>query len=46
MSTALETLVSQAYGAKQPLICGEHLNRIRFINFLIFIPISLALTQS
>ena len=46
MSTALETLVSQAYGAQQPLICGEHLNRIRFINFLIFIPISLLLTQS
>jgi Na+-driven multidrug efflux pump len=46
MSTALETLVSQAYGANHPKLCGGHLNRMRLILFILFIPICLVLTQS
>jgi MATE family multidrug resistance protein len=45
MNTALETLVSHAFGAKQPQLCGEHLNRMRVILFVIFIPLCLLLTQ-
>ena len=38
MNGALETLISQAYGAKQLQLCGVYINRARIINTLIFIP--------
>jgi MATE family multidrug resistance protein len=42
LNGALETLVSQAYGAKDLRLCGIYLNRGRFINTLVFLfPISL-----
>lgn len=46
MSTALETLVSQAYGASQPRLCGQHLNRMRLILFILFIPVCAILSQA
>ncbi|MFO0116865.1 MAG: MATE family efflux transporter [bacterium] len=46
MNTALETLVSQAYGANEPKLCGQHLNRMRLILLILFIPVCLALTFS
>ena len=46
MNTALETLVSQAYGAGEMRLCGEHLNRMRLILLIMFIPVCLTLTFS
>ena len=39
MNGALETLVSQAYGANQLVLCGVYLNRARVINTILFIPL-------
>ena len=39
MNGALETLVAQAYGANQVVLCGVYLNRARMINTFIFIPL-------
>ena len=39
MNGALDTLVSQAYGAEQHVLCGVYLNRARLINTFIFIPL-------
>jgi len=36
---ALETLVSQAYGAENMQLCGVYLNRARFVLCLVYIPI-------
>ena len=36
---ALDTLISQAYGAKSYELCGVYLNRARFVTTVIFIPI-------
>ena len=40
MNGALETLVAQAYGANQFVLCGVYLNRARFINTILFIPLA------
>ena len=39
MNGALETLVAQAYGADQLVLCGVYLNRARVINTVIFLPL-------
>ena len=46
MNGAMETLVSQAYGAKQLRLCGTYLNRGRLINTVIFIPLIVILCFS
>ena len=38
LSGALDTLVSQAYGAGNIQQCGVYLNKARFVTFLAFIP--------
>ena len=43
MNGTIETLVSQAFGAKNLELCGVYLNRGRVINTLIFIPLAIAL---
>jgi len=45
-NSALETHVAHAYGKKQYRLCGEILNRTRFILFLMMIPLTLLLSQS
>ena len=39
MNGALETLVAQAYGANQLVLCGVYLNRARLINTFLFVPL-------
>ena len=39
MNGAVETLVSQAYGAGQLRLCGIYLNRGRLINTIILVPL-------
>ena len=39
MNGALETLVSQAFGANQLKLCGVYLNRARVINTAISLPL-------
>ena len=39
MNGALDSLVSQAYGANQLVLCGVYLNRARVINTILFIPL-------
>ena len=43
LNGALETLVSQAYGAGNLQLCGTYLNRGLMIVVVCFIPITLAL---
>ena len=43
MNGALETLVAQAYGADQLVLCGVYLNRARVINTALFIPLMVIL---
>jgi len=43
LHSALETLVSQDYGAENYELCGIHLNRSRIVLFVMYIPISLIL---
>lgn len=45
-NSALETHVAHAYGNSQFRLCGEILNRTRFILFLMMIPLALVLSQS
>jgi len=37
---ALDTLVSQAYGAKNYHLCGIYLNKARFVTTVAFIPLA------
>ena len=46
MNGAIETLVSQAFGAEKLKLCGIYLNRGRLINTAIFIPIAMILCCS
>ena len=46
MNGAVETLVSQAYGAREYKLCGIYLNRGRIINTIIFIPLAILMLQS
>ena len=39
MNGALETLVAQAYGADQLVLCGVYLNRARVINTIVILPL-------
>ena len=39
LSNALDTFISQAYGAKNFELCGIYLNRARFVMVIAFIPI-------
>ena len=39
LNRALDTLISQAYGAKNYELCGIYLNRARFVTTVLFIPI-------
>ena len=43
MNGALDTLVSQAYGAKDLVLCGQLLNRGRTTAALVFIPLIIPL---
>ena len=45
-NSALRTHVAHAYGAKQLRLCGEILNRTRFILFVMLVPITLLLSQA
>ena len=40
---AMDTLVCQAYGAKNLALCGVYLNRARVIGTLAFIPVAIVL---
>ena len=44
LNGALETLVSQSYGANNLKLCGIYLNRGRYVLCLCFIPVTLILT--
>lgn len=46
LNGALETLVSQAYGAKNLHLCGIYLNRGRFVILAMFIPSVAILMQT
>ena len=46
ISSALETLVSQAFSRKEYYLCGTYLNKQIFIITCLFIPISLVLYNS
>ena len=39
---ALDTLVSQAYGAKNYQLCGIYLNKARFVTTVAFVPLAFA----
>jgi len=39
---ALDTLVSQAYGAKNYQLCGEYLNKARFVTTVAFVPLAIS----
>lgn len=43
-NSALDTLVSQAFGSKDLPICGIYLWRARIINFILFIPMTLCMS--
>jgi Na+-driven multidrug efflux pump len=43
-NSALETHVAHAKGAKQLRLCGEILNRTRFILFVMMIPLTILLS--
>ena len=45
VNTALETFVSQAYGRKNLRECGLYLHRAILIIILIFIPLSIIISQ-
>ena len=40
LSGALDTLISQAYGAKNYQLCGVYLNKARFVTTIAFIPLA------
>ena len=46
VDSAVETRVAHAYGNGQFRLCGEILNRTRFILTLLMIPIALLLSQA
>jgi Na+-driven multidrug efflux pump len=46
MNGAVETFVSQSFGAKNLKLCGQYMNQGRIILLLMFIPIALILNQS
>ena len=46
LNSALETLVSQAYGAKNLYLCGVYLQRARMIVTLFYIPIMMLFLSS
>ena len=46
MNGALETLVSQAFGYGNIVLCGVYLNRARVIGTLTFIPLAILLFSS
>ena len=46
LNRAMDTLVSQAYGAGNISLCSVYLNRARVINSLVFIPVALTLLNS
>jgi MATE family multidrug resistance protein len=46
MNTSLETLVSQAYGAKRYDLCLVYLQRARVIMCMIFVPVSIIMLAS
>ena len=46
LNGALETLVAQAFGAKQLRLCGQYLNRGRLINTIVFIPLAILMCFS
>lgn len=46
LNGALETLVSQSYGANNLKLCGVYLNRGRYVLCLCFIPVTLVLSQA
>ena len=46
LNGALETLVAQAYGAKNLHLCGIYLNRGRFVLLMFFIPVTVVLFQT
>ena len=46
LNGALETLTSQAFGAKNLDLCGVYLNRSRFVMIMFFIPITLLWFQT
>jgi multidrug resistance protein, MATE family len=46
MNGAIETLVSQSFGAEDLSMCGVYLNRSRYVTVLFFIPLALGLTQT
>ena len=46
LNSALETLVSQAYGAKNLYLCGVYLQRGRVIITLFYIPIMMIFLSS
>jgi len=39
VNSALDTFISQAYGANNYQLCGVYLNRGRFVMTLLFLPI-------
>ena len=40
LNGAMETLVAQAYGAEEFILCGVYLNRARLINTIVFVPLA------
>ena len=46
LNGALETLISQAYGAGDIKLCGVYLNRGRFVLLAFFVPVSFILFQT
>lgn len=46
LNGALETLVSQAYGARELSLCGVYLNRSRLIITIFFLPLILLLINT
>ena len=46
LSNALDTLISQAYGAGNLTLCGVYINRARVITSIVFIPVTLALMST
>ena len=46
MSNAMDTLISQAYGAGNLTLCGMYLNRARVITTIAFIPVTIVLLNA
>lgn len=45
-NSAMDTLVSQAAGAKNLNLCGQYLNKARFLMTMMFVPIIIVLSNS